>query len=150
MFPIRWNRVILGGLAAGLVINVVEFLFNGVVLADAWSDALRALDRPTSFSKGRVASFFVWGFLIGIAAVALYATIRDRFGPGLRTAIYAGLSIWAVAYLFAAIPSAAMHLFPRALLFCGVGIGLVEAVAATIAGAWLYRPAELGSSAVAG
>ncbi len=125
-------------------------MFNDVVLPDAWSDALRALNRPTSFTQGPMASFFVWGFLIGIAAVALYATIRDRFGPGLRTAIYAALSVWAVAYLFATTPSAAMHLFPRALLFYGVGIGLVEAVGGTIAGAWLYRPAELGSSAAAG
>jgi hypothetical protein len=33
------GRVILGGLLAGLVINIVEFITNGVVLSEAWGDA---------------------------------------------------------------------------------------------------------------
>jgi hypothetical protein len=35
------GRVILGGLVAGLVINVVEYITNGVVLRDAWGTAFR-------------------------------------------------------------------------------------------------------------
>lgn len=143
MLPIQWTRVVLGGLLAGVVINVIEYLVNGLVLAQSWSNALGALNRPTTFTGTEVVAFNIWGFLIGIAAVALYAVIRDHFGPGVRSAIYAGLGIWLVAYLFSAIPSLAMHLFPRALVLYGVAIGLVESVGATVAGAWLYRPAEM-------
>jgi hypothetical protein len=33
MSSITWGRVILGGLMAGMVINLFEFFLNGVVLA---------------------------------------------------------------------------------------------------------------------
>jgi hypothetical protein len=33
MSSIKWGRVILGGLLAGMLINVFEFLLNGVVSA---------------------------------------------------------------------------------------------------------------------
>lgn len=143
MSPIQWTRVIIGGLLAGVVINVLEFLVNDLALGGAWSDAMRALNRPPAFTGNELVAFNLWGFLIGISAVALYAVIRDHFGPGIRTAIYAGLGIWAVGYLFAAIPSLAMHLFPRALVIYGVILGLFETVVGTVAGAWFYRPAEL-------
>ena len=78
MFPVRWSRVVLGGLVAGVVINACEYLFNGVLLAQHWADALRAVNHAASFSATEIAAFNVWGFLMGIAAVWLYASIRDH------------------------------------------------------------------------
>jgi hypothetical protein len=34
-------RVVLGGLLGGLVINIVEFITNGVVLREAWARRCR-------------------------------------------------------------------------------------------------------------
>jgi hypothetical protein len=42
MSSINWGRVILGGLLAGVLINVFEFLLNGVVLANDWRAAMLA------------------------------------------------------------------------------------------------------------
>jgi hypothetical protein len=103
---------------------------------------LRALNRPAEFTIPEIFAFNVWGFLMGFAAVWLYASIRDHYGAGWRTAIWAGLGVWAIGYLFGAIPSAAMHLFPRVLLIYGVSTGLAEVVIGTVVGAWLYRPNE--------
>lgn len=33
MGGINWGRVILGGLLAGILINVFEFILNGIILA---------------------------------------------------------------------------------------------------------------------
>src|SRR5712691_5631989 len=33
MGKINWNRVILGGLVAGVIINIFEFVLNGLILA---------------------------------------------------------------------------------------------------------------------
>jgi hypothetical protein len=33
MGKINWNRVILGGLVAGAIVNIFEYVLNGVVLA---------------------------------------------------------------------------------------------------------------------
>jgi len=69
-------RVVLGGLLAGVVINVVEYVTNGVVLRDSWAQTMQALGRPATVSTGAIVTFNVWGFLLGIAAVWIYAAIR--------------------------------------------------------------------------
>src|SRR5258708_13314264 len=85
MVKINWGRVFLGGLLAGLVINIFEYVANGVVLAARWDAAMKALGRQLSMSAGAV--FIVGGFIIGgIAAIWLYAAARPRFVSGPRTA----------------------------------------------------------------
>jgi hypothetical protein len=39
-------------------------------------------------------SFVLWGFLVGIFAVWLYAAIRPRYGDGPKTALCAGAVVW--------------------------------------------------------
>ncbi len=140
MVPVRWSRILLGGLLAGVVINTFEYLLNGVLLKAAWAEALKALNRPDQYTATQIVAFSLWGFLMGMGAVWLYAELRDRYGPGPQTAIYAGLAMWAIGYAFGAIPAAAMALFPGRLIVYGLLVGIVEINVATVVGAWLYRP----------
>ena len=48
MGTINWTRVILGGLVAGVVINVFESVLNGVVLAKDWEAAMARPSAPSS------------------------------------------------------------------------------------------------------
>jgi hypothetical protein len=82
---------------AGIVINLVEYIKNGVVLRDAWGSAMQELGKPAQISGSAILIFNVWGFLLGIAAVWLYAAIRRRYGAGPNTAIRAGLVTWGIA-----------------------------------------------------
>jgi hypothetical protein len=136
---INWRRVGVGGLLGGLVINVFEFFLNGVLLQKDWTAAMRALGRPEQLGVGQVVGFAVWGFLVGIFAVWLYAEIRPHYGAGPRTAAIAGFTVWFLGYLLAAVVPVVMQLFPRRLMLIGLAVGLVEAVVGTIAGAWFYR-----------
>jgi len=47
MGKINWSRVLLGGLLAGVIINVFEFVANGVFLAADWEAMMKALGRST-------------------------------------------------------------------------------------------------------
>ena len=93
MGRINAGRVILGGLLAGLVINLGETVLNLVVVAQAMEDSLRARNLPP-LGGGPIAGFVILAFFVGIATVWLYAAIRPRFGPGVRTAAIAGLVVW--------------------------------------------------------
>lgn len=135
----NWVRVILGGLLAGVVINIVEYITNGVVLRQAWGHAMQALGKPTGVSAGAIVMFNVWGFLLGIAAVWLYAAIRPRYGQGPNTAIRAGLAAWALAVFLPNLGNYPLGLFPTRLLVISTVVALVEIVVATVAGAWLYK-----------
>jgi hypothetical protein len=138
MQKINWNRVILGGLLAGLVINICEFLVDGLVLGDQWNASMKSLHRPP-MGGGATAAFLLWGFLIGIYALWLYATLRPRMGPGPKTAAFAGIAVWVLGSLLASAAPVAMHLFPYHLMGIGLVLALVEIVAGTVIGAWLYK-----------
>ena len=58
MGKINMGRVILGGLLAGLIINIGEFVLNIAVLGRLWDEALQALNRP-ALDAGQMA-FFVF------------------------------------------------------------------------------------------
>jgi hypothetical protein len=140
MGRINMGRVVVGGLLAGLLINVSEAILNGVLFGEENNAALAALNRPP-MDNGMIVWFVILGFGLGIVAVWLYAAIRPRFGPGVRTAVLASLAVWVLAYLYPNTFIAVMGLFPKRLMVIGTVWGLVEVVVATIAGAWAYTEA---------
>lgn len=154
MGRINWGRVLLGGIVAGLVINVSEFILNAVVLRADLEAAMADLGR--SADTASIPVWVLYAFVLGIAAVWLYAAIRPRFGPGPGTAIRAGLAVWFFVYLLSSVAMLNMGLFPTRLTSISAIWGLVEVLIATVLGAWVYReerglePATAPGSAVAG
>lgn len=136
MGKINWKSVIIGGLVAGLVLNVVDYIFWGVLFAKDFRASLEAIGRPPADSL--VPLFIVLDFLYGIALVYLYAAIRPRFGPGPRTAVYAGLIMWVIAGLLHAIGEGPLGFLPMRLYLVGVVVGLVLMPIAAVAGARFY------------
>lgn len=137
MRNVNWARVTLGGLVAGVIINLFEFVLNGMIVAKDMEMAIRALGRH--MGGVQLAMFSMWAFLVGIFAVWLYAGIRPRYGPGPKTAILAGFAVWCLGYLLAGVTPLALNLFPTRVMVIGLAVGLVEVTLATVVGAWLYR-----------
>lgn len=133
------SRVLLGGLLAGVVINGIEYIANGVLLKDAWARAMQAMGRPEGFTTGAMGMFIVCGFLLGIASVWLYAAICTRYGAGSNTAIRAGVVAWVLGSLIPNLASYPMGFFPTGLLVIASIIALVEIVLGTIAGSRFYK-----------
>ena len=138
MGRINVARVILGGLLAGLVINLSETILNLVVVAQAMEDAFRALNRP-ALGTNAIVGFVLFSFIVGIAMIWLYAAIRPRFGAGPKTATTAGLLVWFFAYLNGSVAMGLMDLFPMKLMAVTTIWGLPEIVIAAVAGASLYK-----------
>jgi hypothetical protein len=137
MGKINWARVILGGIVAGVIINVFESVTNGVILTHDWQAAMTALGR--TMEPSAIAVFVIWGFLAGIAAVWLYAAARPRFGAGVKTALLSGFAFWIISYLLPNLGQWALHLFPHRLIAIGLAVGLVEVLIGSVAGAALYK-----------
>jgi hypothetical protein len=148
MGGINVGRVVLGGLLAGLVIDVSEYLLNEVVLGEQMAAAMRRLNLPP-VGGGAIGVFVVLGFALGIAAVWVYAAIRPRFGAGARTALCAGATVWFFAYLYPSIGMGVLGFFSGGVITLAVLWGLVELLLATVAGAWLYQEAPRAVSAKA-
>jgi hypothetical protein len=143
MGRINWGRVFLGGLLAGVVINVGEFLFHAVIFKEQVAAMMRSIGKdPAAVMSGN--AIVVWnilGFLAGIAAVWLYAAIRPRFGAGAKTAAIAGIGFWVIYRVLGAVAEMNMGMSSSSMIVTGLVWGLVEMIIATIAGAWLYKEA---------
>ncbi len=141
MGNINLTRVLLGGLLAGVVFNVGEGILNELILRGDWEAAMQALQLPMVGGVIQGVLFIVLGFVLGIVAVCIYASIRPRFGAGVKTAVIAGLTVWVLIYIGFGFPFLA-GVFPTKLFWISAVWGLVEVPLATVAGAWVYKENE--------
>src|SRR6267378_7350666 len=125
------QRLLIGGLVAGLLINGIEYLVHGMFLDAQWTAAFAALGKtPTGWT-----TFIPANFLVGIIGVWVYARMRPSYGPGPKTAVRAALAVWVVFWI---VPEAALQplsLFPDSLLFTVVVVGLLDSIPAILLGA---------------
>ncbi len=93
MTSIRWTRVLAGGLLAGLIINLSGLALAHFVLGPGYIESFKA-KFPTNSESTMALQHLSLRFWFGILAVFLYAAIRPRFGPGPRTALIAGTTLF--------------------------------------------------------
>jgi hypothetical protein len=142
MAGINVGRVIGGGLLAGVIMNVVDAVTNGVILAARWAEETRRLgiDMSPAAESRSLAGWVTFDFLCGIALVWLYASIRPRYGPGPKTAVIGGIALWLITHLaFAAWWFTGLYSF--GVVAASTAGGLVAAVAGALAGCALYKEA---------
>lgn len=135
---INLGRVLLGGLVAGLLMNIGEYLLNDKVLGPQMKEYFAQHNFPTPGGQA-IAIAVVMVFILGIVMILGYAAIRPRFGPGPKTAIIAGLFAWFGVYLFNNVLAAAFGFVPTNILALLLGWGLVEYLIGALVGAWLYK-----------
>jgi len=141
MGKINWSRVLLGGLLAGLAINVVESV-SSMVYMDEMKASLEAHGLTMNESAGMIVFWVVYGFVWGIAAIWLYASVRPRFGAGPKTAVITGVGFWFIGYLLPMIGWSSIGLYSASMLIAWTLVGLIEIVVATLLGAWIYKEEE--------
>jgi hypothetical protein len=137
MGKINLVRVILGGLLAGLVINISEYILNTYVVAAESAAIMERFGLP-ALGGSQIAVFVALTFVLGIIVVFVYAAMRPRFGAGTKTAIIAGVAIWLVL-MFAGVVDMVLGIIPVGLLVLTAIWSLVEMAVAAVAGAWLYQ-----------
>ncbi len=137
MGKINWSRVVLGGLLAGVVLNVVDWLMYGVWLKQDLAAAMQAIGKPASMDN-LIPWFVFLDFVSGIGLLWVYAAIRPRFGPGVGTAVIAGVAVWFFIGLLHALGEAPMQLMPQRLYTLTTCVALIQLPVATVVGAYLY------------
>ena len=142
MASINTGKVITGGLLAGLVFNVLDFLNNYLIVGkDFAANATRLnIDPALAESPAGIATWVVIDFLMGILVVWAYAAIRPRFGPGPKTAIFAGLVPWfGITLVIFGLSQGG--LIPTALWMKMAVITLIITSVGAVAGARMYQEA---------
>ncbi|HET7149803.1 MAG TPA: hypothetical protein VFI60_00215 [Candidatus Acidoferrum sp.] len=130
-------RVILGGLLAGLILNIFEYVLNGVVFASQWDAFEKAIGRQ--MRPGAIPFFIVSSFVAGIGVVWLYAAARPRLGPGPKTAALTGIAYWFFAQALPDANSVAANVVPGRITVIIALILLVGCIIASLCGASVYK-----------
>ncbi len=139
MGQINWNRVVLGGLLAGVVLIVLATGFTALFIGkQELRTAVQALRPPPSSSAAPL--FFLCAFLfLGILMTWWYAAIRPRFGPGPKTATIAGFAVWLAANPAQSFLLGHVAQFPMGFVVKSMAMYLVMFVTSSVAGAWVYK-----------
>ena len=138
---INASRVVVGGLAAGVVANIVGFVTFGMLLAqrlDAEAADVAPALRGRAMTSQAIAANVVTSFALGFLLVWLYAAMRPRFGPGVKTAVYAALAVGVCAIASHLEWMIAGLMTPATYLLATLA-GLVQLLAAALVGAMLYK-----------
>jgi len=139
MCNVNWGRVFLGGLVSWVVFLVfwvaAVFLFLGRAATESW----KALGVQAPRGPEFIPFWLVFVYLLGVIALWLYAAIRTRYGPGPTTAVRAGVAVWLIGKVMHTMFFTAVGLFPLRFAAMSTVIDLVCIVAATVAGASLYK-----------
>jgi hypothetical protein len=137
MGKINVARVILGGLLAGLIINITETVLNLYVIQEESTAMLERLGLQFPGTQ-QIGIFVAITFVQGIVLIFLYAGLRPRFGAGAKTAVIAALIMWIVA-MMGAVTDVVIGLTPANLVALAGAWSLVETIVGAVAGAWVYK-----------
>ena len=140
MASMNVGRVVAGGLLAGLIINISEFVLNEPILGDKWKEAMEAMNAPVP-GGGEIAFFVVCGFVVGLVTVWLYAAMRPRLGAGPKSAITAGLITWLLYYGVANLSFGITGMVGWDIAGVVLGWSFVEMIIASVAGCAIYKEA---------
>jgi len=141
MTHINHSRVVLGGIVAAIVLFIVSGIVNGAILGSAWQawfDAMGSLNHAPAASTGMVI-WAVVSLVFGLTGVWIYAGIRPRYGAGWKTALLAGFMLWLAGWLAPALGQVALGAIPTHVTVVGAAGGLVGALLAVLAGAFIYK-----------
>ena len=141
---INTSKVVVGGLAAGVMGNIVGYVGFGMLLAprfEAESVAVAPTLAGRGMTTGAVVTNIVSTFVIGLLLVWLYAAIRPRFGPGSRTAIFAAMVVWLCGFLFH-MDWLIVGLMTQQTYALASLVALVQTIASAWVGGMLYKEDE--------
>ena len=132
------GRVIVGGLVAGLIVNIGETILNVPLAGEEMAQALQARNLPP-VGGGAIGYFVIMCFVLGVLMVWTYAAVRPRLGAGPKTAVIVAVLVWFMTLVWSGGSQVAMGIMPLSLTLFGLVWGLGELVIASLVGAKLYR-----------
>jgi hypothetical protein len=137
---INGPRVILGGLVAGVVANILDFATGMLFMSEdmALNAQRLGIDPAIGAATSTIVVWVLIDFIYGLLIVFTYAAMRPRFGPGPRTAIIAGLTLYATVTIFF-MGLLALGFFMQTGFIKAAVFTLISNIVASLAGCAIYK-----------
>jgi len=129
---------ILGGLLAGVILNLSGSILAHGVLGPGYVAAMRAtmVEEPLPLT---IAVNVLQRIGFGLIGVFLYAAMRPRYGPGPRTALIAASVLWLAGFAPMTVHLARTGILTGGRLAVALPWSVAEVSLACLAGARVYH-----------
>ncbi len=133
----NWSKALIGGLAAGVVVWLVDFLLHGIILGNTYAgyEVFQVEPQPSPFT-------FLWiEIAIFICVAILFAKTFDCWGGGwkggAKFGLYFGIAVFFTGFFSAVVIKG----FPYFLVWCQAGASLIAAIVGGAIIGLIYKPA---------
>lgn len=138
----NYKKILIGGLVAGLIINVLQFLVYYFVTSKKIA-SLQSNGYILSTPRLPFEILWVLGmFVMGILLAYFYALARPRLGPGPITAIKVNLLLALMIHVPYNVMRASYGLPGRFLPLVDMVAGIIIFLVAGYIAAWIYQEKE--------
>jgi hypothetical protein len=99
---INTSKVAAAGVGAGVVLAAIDWLAMKFITGPAMVADLNNFKAGLgdSMNAGPWFAMAIMDIIMGILIAWLYAAIRPRFGPGMKTSVYAAIYLWLLGCFF--------------------------------------------------
>jgi len=122
----NWGRIIGGGVAAGIVTWLADFVMHGVLLADTY----KRYDQAFTQTQANPLAFLAISVAIGICVAVLFGKSRGSWGEGTKGGMTFGLYLGIAMFFMGFYNPLVIEGFPYYLGWCWGGIGIIDGVLA--------------------
>ena len=143
MKRINVARMLLGGIVAGILMFLADGFIHEKLLHEHWLAAMKAAGRSVEAEEhgGDLIYFAVFELLRGMGLAWVYAVIRAHFGAGPKTAVIAGLALWAVMFPVFFVQEIPLGFYSTTLLALWSLYEVIPSVIAGLVAGALYKDA---------
>jgi fluoride ion exporter CrcB/FEX len=135
----NWKRIVIGGLVAGLVINVLDFTISALFLMERY-EALQAAGIHRQEPLLPFIPLWILGqFAIGLILAGLYAAVRPRLGPGPKTALIVGLVAGLLTHVPYNVAAASWSMAGRLIPLANMIVGLIALLLGALVAGFIYK-----------
>jgi hypothetical protein len=139
MGNINWGKFVLGAAFVAAICFVSDGFLHQKVVDDQWADVVNALGATVPQHAGwSMIWFVVFEAGRGFLTMYTYVLLRPRFGPGVKTATWAGVVAWVAYSLTGPAQFIPLGFYSESLWFTVAIYQLVFSIVAAIAGAAPY------------
>lgn len=130
----NWGRVLIAGVVAGIVVNLVDFVLHGMIMSSTYTEY-----SVFTQEQANPLWFFVIAILIGIFATALFAKTRDCWAEGIKGGLTYGFFLGLVFFFQPFYNPLVLEGFPYYLSWCWGGINMIDALVFGLVIGGLYK-----------
>ena len=118
----NWTRVVIGGLVAGIVVNLADFVMHGKIMADTY----KRFDQVFTQAEANPMLFFAVAMATGVMVAMLFAKTRAAWAPGWKGGLFFGLFFGLATFFLNFYNPLVIDGFPYYLSWCWGGIGVID------------------------